>query len=108
MKGPLRDVYDELRVFLLALGDDVQAKELKYYCAFKRIKKFACVELHPSVGYLKAYVKVDADEIEIEKGFTRDVREIGHFGTGDLEITIKTRNDIEKARHLFEMSYEAS
>jgi predicted transport protein len=108
MKGPLRDIYDELRVFLMALGDDVQAKELKYYCAFKRIKNFACVELHPSVGYLKAYVKVDPDEIEIDKGFTRDVREIGHFGTGDLEITIKTRGDIEKARHLFEMSYEAS
>jgi predicted transport protein len=108
MRGALRDVYDELRVFLLALGDDVQAKELKYYCAFKRIKNFACVELHPSVGYLKAYVKVNPDEIEIEEDFLRDVRKIGHFGTGDLEITIKSRDDLEKARHLFEMSYEAS
>ena len=42
------------------------------------------------------------------KGFTRDVRKIGHFGTGDLEIRIRSDEDLEKAKSLLLESYEAS
>ena len=43
--GPeLTDRFEMLKAFLLALSDDIQMKTLKYYFAFKRIKKFACVE----------------------------------------------------------------
>lgn len=34
------------------------------------------------------FVKVDPDTVRLEPGFTLDVRNIGHFGTGDLEIVI--------------------
>lgn len=104
----LRDLYEELRATLLALGDDVQEKTLRFYVAFKRLKNFACVELRPSKGHLLAFVKVNPDEVQLEDGFTRDVREIGHFGTGDLEITIRSSNDIQRAHDLFVRSYEAS
>ena len=43
-----------------------------------------------------------------EKGFARDVTNIGHFGTGNLELTLKSKADVEKARHLIEQSYEAN
>ena len=43
----LQDRFEALKAFLLALGDDVQMKVLKYYFAFRRIKNFACVEVHP-------------------------------------------------------------
>lgn len=39
---------------------------------------------------------------------TRDVTTIGHFGTGNLELTLTSKADIEKARHLIELSYEAN
>jgi predicted transport protein len=108
LQQPLQDLYEELRALLLALGDDVQEKTLKYYVAFKRIKNFACVEVHPAKGCLTTYVKVDPDSITIEPGFTRDVRKIGHFGTGDLEITLTNREDLERAKDLFQKSYDAS
>ncbi len=38
----------------------------------------------------------------------RDVTTIGHFGTGNLELTLKSKADIEKARHLIELSYQAN
>ena len=107
-EGSLRDLYEELRAFLLALGDDVQEKMLKYYVAFKRLKNFACIELHPGKGCLTIFAKVDPDTAKMESGFTRDVRKIGHFGTGDLEITLRSRDDLEKAKTLFQQSYEAS
>ena len=75
------------------LGDDVQKKTLKYYIAFKRIKNFACVELHIQNGNISLYLKIDPSSIQLEEGFTRDVSNIGHFGTGNLEVTI--RNDAD-------------
>jgi predicted transport protein len=104
----LQDRYERLRAELLDLGDDVQEKTLKLYFAFKRIKNFACVEVHPQAKTIMAFVKVDPDTVELEPGFTRDVRKIGHFGTGDLEITIRTDADLERARPLLVQSYEAS
>ncbi|HEY6019262.1 MAG TPA: DUF5655 domain-containing protein [Candidatus Paceibacterota bacterium] len=104
----LRDLYDELSTYLIALGDDVQFKQLKFYFAYKRIKNFACVEIHPQSGRLLVYVKVNPDSISLEQGFSRDVRNIGHFGTGDLELSLTSMADFEKAKPLLMSSYEAS
>ena len=104
----LKDLYEEVSASLLALGDDIQVKELQFYFAFKRIKNFACVEVHPNAGRLLVFVKVDSKSITLEKGFTRDVSKIGHFGTGDLEISIRSHADFEKAKPLLLKSYEAS
>lgn len=38
----------------------------------------------------------------------RDVRSIGHFGTGDLEITIKSAEDFERAKPYIVKSFDAS
>ena len=108
LHGPLEDLYQGLRAHLLALGDDVQEKTLKLYVAFKRLRNFACVELRPSKGSLLVFLKVDPDTIELQKGFSRDVRNVGHFGTGDLEITIRSQEDFEHAKPLLQQSYEAS
>jgi len=53
-------------------------------------------------------VKVDPDTVDLSQDFLRDVRSIGHFGTGDLEITIQSREDLERAKPLLVQSYEAS
>lgn len=105
---PLKDLFEQMRSFLLALGDDVQLKELQLYFAFKRIKNFACVEVHPGNGQLLVYVKVDPETVALEQGFSRDVRSIGHFGTGDLELRLHNVAEFEKAKPFLLASYEAS
>jgi predicted transport protein len=104
----LTDLYHALRDFMMNLGDDVQEKTLKYYFAYKRIKNFACVEVYTQSNKLQVYVKLNPDDIKLEEGFTRDVRNIGHFGTGDLEITIRNEEDLTKAESLILRSYEGS
>ena len=104
----LQDRFARLRAELLAMGDDVQEKTLRFYFAFKRLKNFACVEVHPQTAQLLLYVKVDPDTVELEEGFTRDVRTIGHLGTGDLEIRIRSDTDLERALPLIRLSYDAS
>jgi predicted transport protein len=84
----LRDLFEAVRQFLIALGDDVQMKELKYYIAFKRLKNFACVEVYPQAKVVTVHLKVDPQSVDLEEGFSRDVTNIGHFGTGDLQLTL--------------------
>ena len=93
---------------LRALGDDVQEKQLLYYRAFKRLKNFACVEVKPTGQKILVYVKGNPDELDLEEGFSRDVRTIGHFGTGEVELTIASTLDLQKALPLIEQSYAAS
>jgi len=104
----LIDRFEALKLYMLALGDDVQVKILKHYIAFKRIKNFACLELHPQSDKILLYLKVDPKHIKLQSGFTRDVSKIGHYGTGDLEVIITSDEDIEKAKHFINMSYDVS
>ncbi len=104
----LNDLYEALRATLNSFGDDVQEKQLKRYVAFKRIKNFASVEIQPNQERLIVYVKVDPDSIPLTDGFTRDVRQIGHWGTGGLEITLGSLEDLAKATPYLERSYQAA
>lgn len=104
----MTDRYETLKAYMVALGDDVQIKTLKHYIAFKRIKNFACVEIHPVSGKILLYIKVSPDTVSLESGFTRDVTNIGHYGTGDLEITINFDEDIDRAKRYINMSYDVS
>lgn len=103
---PLQALYAQLKDALLALGEDVEEKTLKHYFAFRRLKNFACIEIHPQANKLVAYAKADLSALVLEEGFTRDVTNIGHLGTGNLEITIASDADIEKALPLIQSSYE--
>lgn len=101
-----RGIYDALSAHVLALGDDVQERRLKLYTAFRRLKNFASVIMYPNK--VLAILKVNPDTVALEDGFSRDVRQIGHWGTGDLELTIRTLADLDKAKPLLDRSYSES
>jgi predicted transport protein len=103
LDAPLRDVYEGLRAFVLALGDDVTEKMTKLYVAFRLIKNFATVTVQKSS--LNVYLKLDPSTVKLEDGFTRDVRAIGHWGTGDLEVVIRSMFDFERAKPLMQQAY---
>ena len=102
----IKSLYKELDDYLLSLGDDVQKKILMHYIAYRRLKNFASVEIHKNE--ILVFVNVDTDSITLEKGFTRDVSNIGHLGTGKLEIKINNFKELEKAKALIETSLSNS
>ena len=102
----IRELYDSLAGYLNALGDDVQEKHLKLYTAFRRLKNFACVI--PYRDKLLVMLKLDPDTVALEEGFSRDTRNIGTWGTGDLELTLRTLADLDKAKPLIDRSYQES
>jgi predicted transport protein len=91
------------------LGDEVQRKELKLYTVFKRIRNFMSVVVMPGKNdpKLLVYLKLPGESAN-EDGFTRNVTNIGHWGTGNFEVIIRSQNDWLKAKGLILQSYEAS
>jgi len=99
----LQTIYETIKDYILSLGDDITENQLKLYVAFKKIKNFICVEIYLSKIIL--YLRLNPEEVALETGFTRDMRGIGHFGTGDLQIIIKTKEDFEKAKIIIDKAY---
>nr|WP_099192861.1 DUF5655 domain-containing protein [Tepidibacter mesophilus] len=102
----LKDRYYALRDFIINLADDVQEKTLKHYIAFKRIRNFACIEIHSKTDTILIYVKSNLDECNLKDSFTRDVTNIGHYGTGNLEIRFTDIQQLEEIQKYITKSYE--
>jgi predicted transport protein len=62
----VQDRFEALRAFLVALGDEVTVKQLRSYVAFRRLKNFACVQVHPKE--LVVIAKVDPNSMCMLKG----------------------------------------
>ena len=102
----LQDVWESLRAFLLALGDDVADEGAG---AIRRVPAAEELRLCQAAQKdLQVWTKLDPSSVPLEAGFTRDVSQIGHAGTGDLEIRIQTAADLERAQPLLLRSYQGA
>lgn len=90
--------------YIVSLGDDVLKKELKLYLAFKRIKNFVTIVIQKN--RLLLYLNLTPSSISSLPLIARDATNIGHWGTGDLEITVSTLQDLDQAKPLILMAYE--
>jgi predicted transport protein len=99
----MRVLYAGLRDYIVSLGDDISVNELKLYVAFKKVKNIICVEIYNK--YLIAQMHLNPDTVELVPGFIEDYSKKGHWGTGDLSVTIKASEDFEKAKPLIDRAY---
>lgn len=99
----MKNLYHSICDFIESLGDDIVSNQLKLYLAYKKVQNMVCIEIYNKQIIL--FLKLNPETVELENGFTRDMRSIGHYGTGDLQITIKNAADFEKAKPLLERVY---
>jgi predicted transport protein len=104
MPEPLAVLLSSLEDYVLSLGDDVQRKELKLYIAFKRLKNFATVV--PQKSRLLLYLHLDVDQVPPPPRIGRDVRQQGHWGTGDMELSLTGAADLDAVKPLIQMAYD--
>lgn len=96
-------LYQDLVNYMLSLGDDISETHLKLYAAFKKIKNVATVTANKKALVLN--LSLNPNTVVFEDGFSRDVTEIGHWGTGNVELRIKNKADFEKAKPLIDRAY---
>ncbi len=99
----MKNLYHSICDFIESLGDDIVSNQLKLYLAYKKVQNMVCIEIYNRQIIL--FLKLNPETVELENGFTRDMRSIGHYGTGDLQITIKNAADFEKAKPLLQRAY---
>lgn len=105
--GAMAELAEAVDEVLLGVGDGVTRVQRKQYAAYQRLRNFACV-CSPRQTKLLVYLKADPKGVDLVPGFTRDVTGLGHHGTGDLEVQLRTERDLERAQDLFRLSYAAA
>ena len=99
----MRDLYDDIRNYILSMGDDISENQLKLYVAFRKVKNIVCAEIYKQKLLLT--LRINPDTVQLQNGTLEDVRNKGHWGTGDLRITIKSQEDFEKIKPLIDRAY---
>ncbi|MFC7795566.1 DUF5655 domain-containing protein [Streptomyces cinereoruber] len=89
---------------LLGLGDGITKVQRKQYSAYRRLQNFASV-CPPQRTKVHVYLSLDPAQVDLVPGFTRNVTGVGHHGTGDLEVRLRSEKDLERAQDLFRASY---
>jgi predicted transport protein len=90
--------------FILGLDPAIQAVPKKLYVAYKVAQNMACLEVQKKQVVL--YLKLDPKSTKGPPGISRDVSNIGHFGTGDLELTLRNDKDFKQAKPFIELAYQ--
>ncbi|MER7925688.1 DUF5655 domain-containing protein [Streptomyces sp. NPDC096057] len=105
--GAIAELVAAIDEVLVGLGDGVTRVQRKQYLAYQRLRNFACL-IPPQQTKVLVYLKADPTAVDLAPGFTRDVTGLGHHGTGDLEVQLRTERDLERAQDLFRLSYAAA
>jgi predicted transport protein len=100
-------LYEQVRAHILAQGDDITEKQLKLYMAYRRLRNFICVILFPKQDpQVRLWLKLDPSTVRLVDGFSYDVTNKSHWGTGDLEVRIKDEETLTLAKPLIERAYQ--
>ncbi len=101
----IQEIAEELRQHFLQLGEDVTESPVKNYIAYRTTRNFCCLEVHQKHIFL--YLTLDP---EVGKGlkFCRDVSNIGHFGTGNLEVRVENADQVLDAKRLIDLAYRSA
>lgn len=81
---------------------------LRHYIAYRRLENVASVLFRPRREAILVYLRLDPGSVVLEEGFSRDMRGIGHLGTGDVEVRLASAGDLERATPLIRKAFEAA
>jgi len=99
-----KELYSNVENFIMSFGDDITASQLKFYKAFRKSANFICAEVFND--HLILHLKLDPKRFPYEKGFSRDVTKIGHYGTGNVQLRLHNAGDYEKAKAFLRQAYD--
>nr|WP_294897492.1 DUF5655 domain-containing protein [uncultured Pedobacter sp.] len=98
------ELFNAVRDFIITIDSSIEETPKKNYIAYKTSQNFACLQTYKKK--LVLYLKLNPKEVHPTPTQGRDVKEIGHFGTGDFELTIKDLKDFEETKHLINEAYK--
>lgn len=103
----LRKIFIDMADTIISTGspDEISREDLQFYVAFRKSKNFATSVIMNKKILLYLHLEPTAVKEPLAL-VPRDVTHIGHWGTGNLELTIYNQNDLESAKPLIKLAYE--
>lgn len=89
----------------LNIDSSVIEEVRKLYVAYKSPSNF--LDVISQKDKLKLSLDIDPDDLIDPKEWGRDVRGVGHWGNGNVELTVSSHEDLEYAMTLVMQAYEA-
>ena len=102
--GPMRELFDAFRREVLSLDPCVMEEFLKLYVAYKAETNF--VDVVPQASALRLSLNIGFKEISDPKCICRDVSGLGRWGNGDVEVRLKSQQELPYVIGLVRQSLE--
>jgi predicted transport protein len=106
----IKELFEYLQNKILSLDESIKVEYKKLYIAYKLKSNF--VDIVVSSGKnsrLWVYLNIPSGKLDDPHKMARDLRnprQIGHWGDGDYEVSINSKEDIDKLFELIKQSYE--
>ncbi len=98
-----RELFEELRAELVRCFPDIKQSVRKLYVAFSAQKSVVDVEFQKKG--LRLHVNLKFPEVVDPDGVCLDLTDKGHWGSGDVGVYVRTRDDLGPALRVVEQSY---
>lgn len=103
LQGEILEVFAVINECILNLDSSVRVEKKNIYIAYKTTTNF--VDIRPQKNRLVLWLNMKYDEINDPTGLCRDVTNIGHYGNGDVEISLSSLAQIEDVMFLVRQSF---
>jgi predicted transport protein len=100
----VRDLAIAVQEYVLGLDPAIEESPKQNYIAYRISQNIVCMEVQRRRILL--HLKLDPKKVSGPPGISRDTSSIGHFGTGDLEVSVSDSKDLEAAKPYIEMAYQ--
>ena len=93
-----------IQEYILGLDTAIEQNPKKFYVAYKISQNIVCMEVQTK--HIRLFLKLKPSDIINPPSIYRDVTNIGHYGTGDSEFTLKSERDLNAAKPFIELAYQ--
>jgi predicted transport protein len=101
----LQEVYQQLKERILNLGPDIETQAKKLYMVFK-IQNSNIVSVVFQRSQLKLVLALPIGTLNDPYQHTRDISGVGHWASGNYELTITTDTDLDEIMPLIKQAYQ--
>ncbi|MTE27416.1 DUF5655 domain-containing protein [Winogradskyella ouciana] len=99
----IQELYGRLKEGILNLEDNISIQAKKQTIGFRIENNIFC-DIVVLAKSIKMYLNLKSGELKDEKGITRDVSNVGHWGNGSYEIKMSDTENLEYILSLIKQS----
>ncbi|AIA30095.1 GmrSD restriction endonuclease domain-containing protein [Leptospirillum ferriphilum] len=104
LSSPMRELFEMLRKEVLSLDPCVTEEYLKLYVAYKAETNF--VDVVPQTKRLILYLNLPFADLNDPKSICKDVSVLGHWGNGEIELGLRSSDELPYVMGLVRQSFE--